>query len=180
MLTIHLNLLTYVCTIFVILAHYPIGRFFGQRNLLAGAFVGLCISALFVAILANTFAIGIRPYILGSLAILAPASLWSLWKSWASWSWLFVLSYVSITLAGLAFLYLNSPWEAFFNSDRTILGYNGHYTYYASQSIEMLKADYGSRLRALNLFPKEWATYHFYNTATQAITQALLPYPTLF
>jgi hypothetical protein len=180
MLTSHLSLLTYVFAIFSILAHYPIGRFFGQRNLLAGAFVGVCISALVVAILANTFASGIRPYILGSLVILAPASLWSLWKSWASLSWLVVFSYVSITLAGLAFLYLNSPWEAFFDSDKTVLGYNGHYTYYASQSIEMLNADYGSRLQALNLFPKEWATYHFYNTATQAITQALLPYPTLF
>jgi len=180
MVTSHLSLLTYVFAIFSILAHYPIGRFFGQRNLLAGALVGVCISALVVAILANTFASGIRPYILGSLVILIPASLWSLWKSWAYWSWLDVFSYVSITLAGLVFLYLNSPWEAFFDSDKTVLGYNGHYTYYASQSIEMLNANYGSRLQALNLFPKEWATYHFFNTATQAITQALLPYPTVF
>jgi hypothetical protein len=180
MLTSHLSLLTYVFAIFSILAHYPIGRFFGQRNLLAGALVGVCISALVVAILANTFASGIRPYILGSLVILIPASLWSLWKSWAYLSWLDVFSYVSITLAGLVFLCLNSPWEAFFDSDKIVLGYNGHYTYYASQSIEMLNADYGSRLQALNLFPKEWATYHFLNTATQAITQALLPYPTLF
>ena len=180
MLTSHLSILTYVFVVFSILAHYPIGLFFGQRKLLAGALVGVCISALVVAILANTFAIGIRPYILGSLVILVPASLWSLWKSCASLSWLDVFSYVSIALAGLVFLYLNSPWEIFFNSDKSVLGYNGHYTYYASQSIEMLNADYGSRLKALNLFPKEWAIYHFYNTATQAITQALLPYPNVF
>lgn len=180
MLTSHLSLLTYVFAIFSILVHYPIGRFFGQRNLLAGALVGVCISALVVAILANTFASGIRPYILGSLVILIPASLWSLWKSWASLSWLVVFLYVSIALVGLVFLYLNSPWEAFFDSDKIVLNYNGHYTYYASQSIEMINADYGGRLQALNLFPKEWATYHFFNSATQAITQALLPYPTLF
>ena len=180
MLTSHLNVLTYICGILVILTHYPIGRIFGQRNLLTGAFVGVCISALFVAVLANIFASGILPYILCSLFILAPISLWLLWKSRASWSVLIVLLYFSMALVGLAFLYLNSPWEAFFNSDKTSLTYNGHYTYYASQSIEMLNADYGSRIRALNLFPKEWATYHFYNAATQAITQALLPYPTLF
>ena len=180
MLTTHLSLLTYLFAIVSVLVHYPIGRIFGQRSLLTGALVGVCISALLVAILANTFAGGIRPYILSSLVILSLASLWSLWKSWASLSWLVVLPYASITLAGLAFLYLNSPWDAFFESEKTVLGYNGHYTYYASQSIEMLNADYGSRLKALNLFPKEWATYHFYNTATQAITQALLPYPTLF
>ena len=28
--------------------------------------------------------------------------------------------------------------------------------------------------------PKEWATYHFYNSAIQAITQSLMNYPTLF
>ena len=44
----------------------------------------------------------------------------------------------------------------------------------------MLNADYNSRLKALNFFPKEWATYHFYNSASQAITQALMPYPDLF
>jgi hypothetical protein len=180
MLTSQLSLLTYVFVIFSILAHYPIGRLFGQRSLLTGAFVGICISALVVATLANIFASGIRPYIHSSLVILAPTSLWLLWKSRDSLSWAVVLPYVSIILAGLVFLFLNSPWEAFFESEKTVLGYNGHYTYYSSQSIEMLNADYGSRLQALNLFPKEWATYHFYNTATQAITQALLSYPTLF
>ena len=180
MIETHLNPLSYAYAIFIVLAHYPLGRFFGQRNLLAGALVGLCISALVVAIFANVFASGIRPYILCSLAILAPASLWSFWRSYASLSLLDVLSYASIAVIGLAFLYLNSPWEAFFDSEKTTLSYNGHYTYYASQSIEMLNADYGSRLKALNFFPKEWATYHFYNAATQAITQALLPYPSLF
>ena len=92
MLTSHLSLLTYVFVIFSILAHYPIGRFFEQRNLLAGSLIGVCISALVVAILANTFASGIRPYILGSLVILVPSSLWSLWKSWVSLSWLVVFS----------------------------------------------------------------------------------------
>ena len=180
MLTNHLSLLTYILAIASILVHYPIGRFFGQRSFLTGSFVGVCISALVVALLANIFAGGIRPYILISLVILALTSLSLLWKSWASLSWEEILPYVSITLAGIAFLYLNTAWEAFFEGEKTILNYNGHYTYYASQSIEMLNANYGSRLQALNLFPKEWATYHFYNTATQAITQAFLPYPTLF
>ena len=138
MVTTHLSLLTYVFAIVSVLVHYPIGRFFGQRSLLTGALVGVCISALLVAILANTFAGGIRPYILGSLGILSLASLWSLWKSWASLSWLVVLPYVSITLAGLAFLYLNSPWDAFFESEKTVLNYNGHYTYYASQPMNLL------------------------------------------
>ena len=93
MLTTHLSLLTYVICILSILAHYPIGRLFGQRSLLAGAFVGICISAFVVAILANTFASGIRPYIFFSLVILLPSSLWLLWQSKGSYSSTIVFSY---------------------------------------------------------------------------------------
>ena len=180
MVTSHLSLLTYILVLASILVHYPIGQLFGQRNLLTGAFVGVCVSAFVVAILANIFAGGIRFYILSSLTALSLVSLWLLWKSRATYSVADGLTYAGIGLVGVGFLFLNSPWDAYFEVDNTVLGYNGHYTYYSSQSIEMLNADYGSRLRALNLFPKEWATYHFYNSASQAITQALVPYPNLF
>lgn len=180
MVTNHLSLVTYILVLASILIHYPIGQLFGQRSLLTGAFVGVCVSAFVVAILANIFAGGIRFYILSSLIALSFVSLRLLWKSRASFSVAGVLTYASIGLVGLAFLFLNSPWDAYFQNDKTVLGYNGHYTYYSSQSIEMLNADYGSRLKALNLFPKEWATYHFFNSASQAITQALISSPNLF
>lgn len=43
--------------------------------------------------------------------------------------------------------------------------YNGHQTYFSGVPLELLQADYFSRIRLMDVYPFEWSKYHFFNGA---------------
>lgn len=47
--------------------------------------------------------------------------------------------------------------------------YNCHQTYFAGISLELLKADYFSRVRIIDVYPYEWSKYHLFNGSCVAI-----------
>ena len=81
---------------------------------------------------------------------------------------------------GVLLFLANNPSTIFLKADShqapSIL-YNADYSYYSSQSVEMLHADYWSRLRVQNFYPREWQRYHFFHGSTQALAQSLLRSP---
>lgn len=136
-----------------------------------------------VASLANFFAVGIKYYIGMSFFILIPCGFFLIWKLRDSFSLRAFGIYLGIFLVGGLLFYLNNPSDTFLRQEGNqglILSFNDHYTYYSSQSLEMLSAEYPSRLKAMNLFPQPWAKYHFFNSAAQAISQFFLPQLNLF
>lgn len=46
-----------------------------------------------------------------------------------------------------------------------IFHYNCHLTYFSGVPMEMLQADYFSRIRLMDVYPFEWSKYHFFNGA---------------
>lgn len=46
-----------------------------------------------------------------------------------------------------------------------VFPYNCHQTYFSGVSLEILNADYFSRLRIMDVYPFEWSKYHFFNGA---------------
>lgn len=52
--------------------------------------------------------------------------------------------------------------------------FNGHQTYFSGISLELLRADYASRLRVFENYPLEWAKYHFFTGSLATIPQIVL------
>ena len=50
--------------------------------------------------------------------------------------------------------------------------FNCHSTYFASVPLEILKANYFSRLRIIDVYPYEWGKYHFFNGSLTSIPLA--------
>ncbi len=168
----------------MIAIHMPLGRMFGICRPIGASLVGLCLTSMVVGILANFFAVGIK-YLIGALAaVLIALSLYEIFKSFkkignCSFS-NFGKGFLLLAF-GLGLFVLNSPQDTFYSSDQGVvqLSFNDHYAYYSGQSLEMLSAEYPSRLKAMNLFPKPWAKYHFFNSASQAVVQFFLPFRNL-
>jgi len=87
-----------------------------------------------------------------------------------------------LVLAGLILLLANNPSHVFLQKigDSTYLLFNRHYSYFSSQSTEMLRADYFDRLKVSNLYPCEWTRYHFFNSGARAASMGLIKEPGLF
>lgn len=182
-----LTLANYVLILLALAAHYPIGKRLGIKPFFSATITGVCLSALVVASLANVSAGLIHPYILLTILLgygLLVYDFVHLRKKSVDINVRhnFTKIYLLLAAAGILILLLNNPGKIFLSTEGndTYLHFNRHYSYYASQSIEMLDASYFSRLRVPNLYPLEWNTYHFFNSATQAITQGLIGQPSLF
>ena len=53
--------------------------------------------------------------------------------------------------------------------NQLILYFDDHWTYFLNPVVEMLRSDYFSRLKFLNLYPNEWATFHFFPASLNAV-----------
>lgn len=172
----------YALIILTIFIHYPIGHWFAFKRPIMGSLVGICVSALIVSVLANTCAGLIKYYLLGTSCLLGPLMLLQIYQNLKHLS-KEVLAFYALILALLAcFFFINNPARVFigWQNDQPTLLFNEHYTYFSSQSVEMLNADYFSRLRVLDLYPKKWGIYHFFNASVQAIAQQWFRTPNLF
>ena len=165
-----------------IFSHYSLGRRLGFPELIAGTLVGVCASALAVASLANVSAGLIHGYVLFSTAFFGVLTVKDLIGSSPVHRGN-AMPTIALLVTGLALFVLLNPGVRHLFTDTSghrILRYNNHYPYFASQTIEMLRANYFSRLRFEDLYPLEWARYHFFNTATIALAEGLVPGPNLF
>ena len=52
--------------------------------------------------------------------------------------------------------------------------FNGHQNYFSGISLELLRAEYYSRLRIFDNYPLEWGRYHFFNGSINALPQMVL------
>jgi len=179
-----LTFTTYLLILLALTAHYPIGKRLGIKHFFSSTLTGLAVSAAIVAALANVYASLIRPYIFITILIGCGLLVYDIIHERIYHNWLVnidIKKYAVLVVVGISFLLLNNPKTIFLSTegDETYLHFNRHYSYYASQSIEMLNASYDSRLKVPNFYPYEWNRYHFFNSATQAITQGLIQQPTL-
>lgn len=65
----------------------------------------------------------------------------------------------------LIFLIFFAQLMRFVVSESGIFHYNCHQTYFSGVPLELLQADYFSRIRLMDVFPFEWSKYHFFNGA---------------
>ena len=169
-----LNILLVFTAIFL---HYGLGRFFIGRMVLTPCLVGLAINALVVAILANFATALIQPYLCTVFVVLCALNYHHLKHAYKrevnpANKVLIAWSIVVVVIVFIITSYPN-PYIIDGETGKELL-FNYHYSYYASQSFEMLNGDYLSRLRIQNIYPAEWTKYHFFNAATQAISQYFL------
>lgn len=180
-----LTLINYILIILALVSHYEIGKRFGIKSFFTAILTGLSASAMIVAILANVSAGMIRPYILIIIFIGFSLLIYDLFKNRKQIKYKFtyaaIKKYTLFIAVGVIFLVCNNPKTIFFKTEatETLFYFNSHYTYYASQPIEMLNATYDGRLKVANFYPYVWGMYHFFNSATQAIAQGLITHPTL-
>lgn len=192
----YFNFSTIVLILIAVAPHYYYGKLLQVKHFLNRIIVGLCFSAFIVAILANIYAAAISIYILVSVLlgyafILADIIKYLLKKkNNDKLSSIFkdnngrtkIIFYLILTVLGIVIFLLNSPrFSMIVNSTNGLeLSYNRHLSYYSSQSVEMLNAEYGGRLKILNAYPAEWMKYHFFNASTQAIGQVFVKNAGLF
>lgn len=167
----YLNLLLILVSCFAFL---PIGRLFRIRGAFASMLVGVGVSGLIISILANFCAALIRPVVIAMIVF----SLIIFVKDYKSYKFRDNRPmYIVLSIFALILFVLNNPIGAFIKNQT--LMFNPHYSYYASQAIEMLNAHYFSRLKVAQFFPLEWGRYHFFNASVQASAQALIAHPNL-
>ena len=180
-----LNIFDTIFLLLAILSQYSIGKRVGVRALLSGSLIGVSVSSLIIAILANHCAEPISRIAVYAIVIAGLVTVWDLYryvfKTGISKE---VISLYIVLAIFLCFLLtLNNPWLSLVQKNLAgnyqLLFYD-HFSYYSSQSTEMLRAEYCDRLRIANVYPFAWIKYHFFNAATQALSQALLGEPGLF
>jgi hypothetical protein len=147
----------------------------GVSSLLSRSFVGLSVNAAIVTLLVNFSGLSARIYIMVSLIVLTLINLIKISQKKFYPFRVFIrgtyVIYPTIILIGSLALSLIAPY---FNDGI----YNGHWTYYSGISLEMIQADYNSRLRILDNYPAVWPKYHFFQASMHAIFLVFLPNPT--
>ncbi len=173
------NLVTYLIIVGTLLSFFPIGKFLGVKGLFTASLVGISLAAVPVAIFAN-FAAGLIHYIIPLEIFLSILLLiWICWHHGIQFKvskhdlgLLLMLGTVTCLL-----FFSNNPLDVFYEQrgPETFLNFNDHYSYYSIQSIEMLNADYFSRLNVSNMFPLPWTKYHFHTSSVFAVLQYYTP-----
>lgn len=187
--------LNYFLLIASLVLHFPIGKkILREGGFFTCCMVGLCLSGGIIGILANFSAGMVRWYMYAFF--IANISLFFYGTIKKSKQKPFQLPglkeiefkkiafYLLLLGTGIFFFLANDPLTVFTEFDQekklTFLNFNSHYSYYSSISVELLNADYFSRLKLMNVYPYEWAQYHFFNSATQTAVQIFLGTPNLF
>lgn len=179
----HFAMADYALMLLAVLVHAPFGKRLGISHPVTQSLVGLSLTGLLVACLANVAAGLIRPVILGAIALGTAFTVHDLLRlfrsgyrpdrsAWAGWGVLAAL--------GIALFLLNDPAKVFIShgpQGEILFSHNHHYPYYSSLSVEMLNADYLSRLKIMTAFPHTWTSFHFFNASTQAVAQGLIAEP---
>ena len=150
--------------VIVCLLAWPVGRVFLSQGIFGPVLVGLIVIAIPTATVAN-FNAKLSSELLALSAWLTPlfACFLLLLKHGIPKSTNF------ITSAALTSVFTTSVFLALYIFDQTQyvmpgpneLLYNSHDGYFAAVPFELLRAEYGSRLRVANLYPVEWKTYYF-------------------
>jgi hypothetical protein len=162
----------YLLMSLAVVAHSCLGRRLGAAGIATASLTGLVASAAVVGILANFFANLITPYILGSVVVLGLGTLYDAVRQRKQTMGAREFSFAALlVLLALALLLINRPEHVFYLTEngQTFLSFNKHYSYFSSQSQEMLAAEYAGRLRMANQYPHEWAAYHFFSSGCVAI-----------
>ena len=83
-------------------------------------------------------------------------------------------SSLALKLFGVSFLLVFLIWSYGASILNHPYLFNGHQNYFSGVSLEILNAEYYSRLRIFDNYPVEWGRYHFFNGALTALPQVLL------
>lgn len=179
-----------VLIIFLTLFLYaPLGKRLVNDNVYVRSLVGVSITGLAVGIAANLCSAVISFIIYGFLTLSVVLGVIDFLKNISLIKYSrfvnpnkirFILFKIIIFGLVFLFIYANLPLERFLlvNGNEYII-FNGHDSYFGGQVIEMLNAEYFSRLKISNQFFSEWSKYHFFNSACVASIMALLPNPFL-
>ena len=56
-----------------------------------------------------------------------------------------------------------------------VINFNCHSTYFSGIAMELTRAEYWSRIRIYDVYPYEWSTYHFFNSAYTGLVLTFMP-----
>lgn len=192
---LYFSSLNYFLLIASLVLHFPIGKkILREGGFFTCCIVGLCFSGGIIGILANFSAGMVRWFMYAFFLANFSIFFYDIKKKSKQKPFRFpelkeiefkkIIFYILLVGIGIFFFLANDPLTVFTEYDQekklTFLNFNSHYSYYSSISVELLNADYFSRLKLMNVYPYEWAQYHFFNSATQTAVQIFLGKPNLF
>ena len=179
------SLLNYCLILIALFSQYSIGKRFIKAPFICTTMIGISVSAVIVAIFANFVAILIKPFVLISITSAGFLTLYDFFKAVKNnlINSRHLLHFIILIFFSFIIFFINNPGEVHFdktNKEAIKIQYNSHYTNYASLSLEMLDADYFSRLRHRDFYPSKWPAYHFFNSSAFALAQGLISKPNLW
>jgi hypothetical protein len=157
-----------------IVAHYFLGKIFIGGGLFLRILAGLVFSSAVTSIAVSFYA-GIAKYLI-YIMTLFPIAYECYRKCHYRKSYFDYNKIINKTKPLFIFLCLFSLLVAvYFSSISRSDGiFNGHNNYFSGISLELLRADYYSRLRIFDNYPLEWGKYHFFNGSLTALPQIFL------
>lgn len=168
------NILTLSVSAIIFLSHAVVGNVVlgGKTSILSQSFVGISINSALISILINFSGLFARIYMIISIISLVCVNIYNLVKkksyrqmnSLGNRGTIYAISLVTISV-------ILSLLNEHFNKGI----YNGHWTYFSGIPLELIQADYNSRLRILDNYPAVWPKYHFFQGSMHAIFLILLP-----
>lgn len=166
----------------VCILSWPVGRVFLNQGIFGPVLVGLIIIGIPTATVANfdaklssellAISIWLMPILACFLLLLKQSPLH---RSDLIASAALTVIFISVVLLALCAF----DQTQYVMSERKELLYNSHDGYYAAVPFELIRADYGSRLRVANLYPVEWKTYYFLSGSIAATILKWIDHPTL-
>ena len=163
----------------IFLNHKALGSWIlkGRTGLLSQCFVGLSFNSAILTLIVNFSGSMSRLYTIVSTLALAIFSVYKLIESIHNAPRYF-LSKSKMTFYTFAWIVAIPFGLSIINRNFNHGILNGHWAYYSDIPLEILKADYGTRLRILDNWPVAWPKYHFFQGSLHAILLRLVPNPT--
>lgn len=178
------SVLNYSLILIALLSQYGIGKRLVSKPLIITILCGVSFTGLIVGILANVLAGLIKPFIIMSIVGGALLTIYEFYKKFNKEkpSVKSILRIMILIFLGSMFFLLNNPSKVHFEKqgDLIQIPYDPHFTNYASLSLEMLDANYFSRLKKRSFYPEYWSAYHFFNSGVFSVGQALITVPNLW
>jgi hypothetical protein len=169
--------------------HSAVGRlFFPGYKFFIQAFVGSSFSAAITASLCTFNAVGARYFVYLNLLSIALLNLYQFRKIFTDKNgYLYLISNrfkshfqsLLLFLLSICFLIFNLIQQFTSTADDTIT-VNAHQSYFGGVPLEILQADYSSRLRILDNYPLEYPRFHFFRGAGVANLLPFINHPSYF
>jgi hypothetical protein len=157
-------------------AHYFVGAIFFRASFFTLSIAGLCINAALVTILVSFISAAAKPAVVIILLLTINFAMIKLYFDQKKLP-KYILQLdskiiLNLLCAFLIFLLIFHIYDNSVHLEPNI--FNGHENYFSGISLEILRAEYFSRLRIFDNYPVAWSRYHFFNGALASLPQLFI------